>query len=448
MKTRYFILAMLLCSCGTLWAQWFSNGSHIYNFNVGNVGIGTANPSEKLEVNGIIKIPVADGSDNNSPSITAISNDDFLYDSQYLNHYGFGFHNYDDGNGYNGINSYISGYYGFDVFTAGSNRLRINFNGNVGIGTTSPNAGLYINKAGTWGSLAIQNQYAGNVTHFDYPDGKNYIRGTTIIADAGGNVGIGTTSPINVLDVNGTARFRRQGSTTAGFTVGNDALSLRGWGANNPYIEWRNSDGTQQGYMGWNTNRLSLVLVNGYNFTVENGKVGIGTINPDKPLTIQGTGVNSELLSFKGNTGTTKWHWNLLNNGLNLAETGVLDGRLFIKEGGDIGIGTTSPDAKLAVKGAIHTQEVRVDLLGAVAPDFVFEPTYNLRSLAETERYINEHKHLPEIPSAAEMEANGMELKAMNLKLLQKVEELTLYAIEQQKLIQEMRTELNLLKNK
>lgn len=100
---------------------------------------------------------------------------------------------------------------------------------------------------------------------------------------------------------------------------------------------------------------------------------------------------------------------------------------------GNIGVGTDSPDAKLTVKGDIHTQEVKVDLNGAVAPDFVFEETYALRTLEETENYIQLNKHLPEIPSASEMEENGFELKEMNLKLLQKVEELTLYLIIQNK---------------
>ena len=114
----------------------------------------------------------------------------------------------------------------------------------------------------------------------------------------------------------------------------------------------------------------------------------------------------------------------------------------------NVGIGTTTPDAKLAVKGDIHAQEVRVDLNGAVAPDYVFEPDYTLRTLTETEAYIKANKHLPEIPSAAEMEENGVELKVMNLKLLQKVEELTLYTIGQQKLIEAQQKQLQSLQER
>ena len=115
---------------------------------------------------------------------------------------------------------------------------------------------------------------------------------------------------------------------------------------------------------------------------------------------------------------------------------------------GDVGIGTTTPDAKLTVKGNIHTQEVKVDLNGAVAPDFVFAEGYELKTLAETEEYIQKHKHLPEIPSAKEMEENGIKLKEMNLKLLQKIEEPTLYIINQQKEIKTLKEKQSLWKRR
>src|SRR5690606_13777651 len=113
------------------------------------------------------------------------------------------------------------------------------------------------------------------------------------------------------------------------------------------------------------------------------------------------------------------------------------------EKNGKIGIGTTTPDELLTVKGKIHTQEVLVDLDGAVAPDYVFEkyfngfsemmPEYSLISLEELELFLKENNHLPNVPSAKTMAEEGISLKDMNLILLQKIEELTLYTLQQQK---------------
>lgn len=110
---------------------------------------------------------------------------------------------------------------------------------------------------------------------------------------------------------------------------------------------------------------------------------------------------------------------------------------------GNIGINTENPGSfKLAVEGTIGCREAQV-LTTNPFPDFVFESDYNLRSLPEIEAFIKENKHLPEIPSAAEVEeAGGFKLGEMNLKLLQKVEELTLYLIDQNKRIDQLSSEL------
>ncbi|MCX2680343.1 tail fiber protein [Galbibacter sp. EGI 63066] len=102
---------------------------------------------------------------------------------------------------------------------------------------------------------------------------------------------------------------------------------------------------------------------------------------------------------------------------------------------GKVGIGTTNPDSKLTVKGNIHAQEVKLDLNGSVAPDYVFKEGYDIKTLEEVEDYIQKKGHLPNIPSAKEMEEEGIDLKAMNLKLLEKIEELTLHIIELKKTV-------------
>ncbi len=104
---------------------------------------------------------------------------------------------------------------------------------------------------------------------------------------------------------------------------------------------------------------------------------------------------------------------------------------------GNVGIGIDEPAAKLTVDGAILSTEVKVKTDISTYPDFVFKPEYKLRTLEEVELYINEYGHLPEIPMAADVK-EGVNLGEMNAKLLQKIEELTLYTIEQNKKITEL----------
>jgi hypothetical protein len=105
--------------------------------------------------------------------------------------------------------------------------------------------------------------------------------------------------------------------------------------------------------------------------------------------------------------------------------------RVRINKDGDVGIGTSTPNAKLAVNGKIRAQEIKVET--ANWPDYVFTKGYHLPSLEETEQHIKEKGHLPGIPSAEEVKANGVDLGEMNAKLLQKIEELTLLLIEKDK---------------
>ncbi|MBV6644868.1 MAG: hypothetical protein KI790_05445 [Cyclobacteriaceae bacterium] len=98
---------------------------------------------------------------------------------------------------------------------------------------------------------------------------------------------------------------------------------------------------------------------------------------------------------------------------------------------GKVGIGTTSPSSKLEVNGTIRSKEVKVE--ASPWPDYVFFEDYKLMTIAETEAYIQQNQKLPDMPSAAEVETNGIALGEMNSKLLEKIEELTLYVIELKK---------------
>lgn len=112
---------------------------------------------------------------------------------------------------------------------------------------------------------------------------------------------------------------------------------------------------------------------------------------------------------------------------------------------GCVGIGGISyPTRALEVNGTIFAKEVKVQSSWA---DFVFEPDYQLPSLGEVESHIKTYKRLPGIPTASEVEENGADLGEMNVKLLQKVEELTLYMIQQSKEIESLKTEIKQLKD-
>ena len=177
-------------------------------------------------------------------------------------------------------------------------------------------------------------------------------------------------------------------------------------------------------------------------FIYLNGNVGIGTIAPNSKFQISGGNsatASSALFSIKKNEEGYGLFSGILGSGTSWLQSGHVNNTTFYgltlqPNGGNVGIGTTTPDAKLSVNGKIHAKEVKVDLVGW--PDYVFSNTYQLPTLASVEKYINQKGHLANIPSAKEVAKNGVELGEMNKKLLQKIEELTLYAIQQKKEIE------------
>lgn len=113
--------------------------------------------------------------------------------------------------------------------------------------------------------------------------------------------------------------------------------------------------------------------------------------------------------------------------------------------GGNVGIGTATPQAKLAVNGDVFAKKVKVTQTGW--PDYVFDSSYQLPGLTEVASFIKKYKHLPGITSAAEVEREGLDLGNNQAGLLKKIEELTLYAIEQDKQLQQQQAEIRELRN-
>lgn len=112
--------------------------------------------------------------------------------------------------------------------------------------------------------------------------------------------------------------------------------------------------------------------------------------------------------------------------------------RLVITKSGDVGIGTETPEHRLEVNGTVRAKKVIVETNWS---DFVFEKDYDLKSLEEVRAYINKNGHLPDVPSAKKVEKEGISLGESQAKLLQKIEELTLYAIAQNDRIKKLESE-------
>lgn len=119
---------------------------------------------------------------------------------------------------------------------------------------------------------------------------------------------------------------------------------------------------------------------------------------------------------------------------------GAANEKMRITSDGKVGIGTTNPTYTLSVNGTIGCKEVTVTSTGW--SDFVFENSYRLPPLNEVEEYISKNKHLPGIPTEAEVNKNGISVGNISSKLLQKIEELTLYMIDLKKENESLKAQL------
>ncbi len=285
-----------------------------------------------------------------------------------------------------------------------------------------------------------------------------------------GNVGIGTWKPGQKLDVSGYIRmygadisegeniigyFSRGGNTTQGWNNTPDVMA----------ISYMNRDFA---IGGWAKNGTGWKGASFY-INSNNGNIGIGTTDPKNKLdvagfaSLQGTVISEggNIIGYISQGGSTTQGWNTSPDVLAISYmnrdfaiggwakngTGWKGSSLYINsDNGNIGIGTITPgNYKLNVAGRIRADEIIVSSDGA---DFVFEPTYKLRSLSELETFIRTNKHLPDIAPAKEMQENGVSAGEMQAKLLQKVEELTLYVIEQQKTIELQNQRIKVLEQK
>jgi hypothetical protein len=343
-----------------------------------------------------------------------------------------------------------------------------------GTGITNPHLKLnaqtgYVRVVHTSASSTVSSVYnfqAGKNAYWGEPtDGGQYIfRGRDLIVGEG-KLSIGTYSPRGKIDFDGPGDLYLvddpdNGTGQSMFIPGHVYIGPHN-GSNISYLQARRSNNS-------GTTSLRLRTTNGGSLTeavhIEgNGNVGIGTVSPTARLELNlsagPTGQNNGLRIWGGNSdtyfGNTQISFSYGGGGgayshsmktrhnSATAKGNAFDfyvwqpgdavnapGSLHVMtlDGGKVGIGTTNPNEKLTVNGTIYGREVKVDL-SVPGPDYVFEKNYNLTSLTELKSYIEANKHLPEVPSAKEMEQNGIKVGEMEMLLLKKIEELTLYVI-------------------
>ena len=291
------------------------------------------------------------------------------------------------------------------TWTSGTNKLYVNPDTTkVGIGITSPTERLHINK----GALKIGNtssQADRSINLLKFGDG-NYIHIGEWEADdmlsfkankynfTNGNVGIGVTNPQYKLDINGKMFLHTYEHLGDG----------------------------KYSYLQWEAHHLVMgVPVGTYAVTrldLKSGGSSQGKLFSEFTM-YTADSVNHHTAKIRFNTENTCW----------------------INTSGNIGIGTETPQHKLDVRGAIRANEIYVNTVGGA--DFVFDESYKLRPLSELNEFVKQKQHLPEIPSAAEMQEKGVNINELQIQLLQKVEELTLYIIQQEQRIQELESQLS-----
>ncbi|WCT13677.1 hypothetical protein [Mucilaginibacter jinjuensis] len=294
-----------------------------------------------------------------------------------------------------------------------------------------------------------------------------------------GNVGIGTTSPVSDLQVSGLTVLSNPGGTNY-----NENLRLPPSNAGFSSIALGAIAGTSGSGVGqWSFVRYPVTSNylfgirygdSDYFNIVSNGSIGINTKTPQSLLHIyqntpnstglilQGNTINSDnaqhyiAMTFDGDYGNATGNYSQIRSYSNLysnwgsqlafftTQVGVANTvaeRMRIDWYGNVGIGTSAPDAKLSVNGTIHTKEVKVDLTGW--PDYVFKPIYKLPSLSEIKTYINQYQHLPDMPSEQEVAKNGINLGEIVKVQTKKIEELTLYLIDKENQVNDQTIQLS-----
>ncbi len=274
-------------------------------------------------------------------------------------------------------------------------------------------------------------------------EGNLKVNGQGVNYFLNSNVGIGTTTPTEKLEISGNTKIN--GNLTfsnygGGFFMV-EPTWIRTFGGKSFYHDagFMRTDGTLQ------------VGPNGDRFVVNsNGNVGVGTTTPQSKLDIDfgGEPKSIKFLEFSNNVNSMnslmRFTWYNDTADFGMVRSGSTPIEALAIRFNNIEKVRFNANGNVAVQGKLEAKEIKVTTTPTA--DFVFGNDYKLPTLQSVEKHIKEKKHLPEIASASTMEKEGVNVGEFQIKLLQKIEELTLYAIEQQKRLLLLEKEIILLK--
>lgn len=401
MKNRYLICLLLITS-GAINAQTNTFPA------TGNVGIGTTSPTDILTVAGQIK--------SGAILMTGWSNSPYS-NSTWLR-------------GANGVGVFLTnenvtrwaGLQADGSFDVSSSKFFVDAaTGYSGFNTKTPTHQLFVN-----GGSKTNSMYIGSSSNFIDRSGNGdniYIRQPMQTSGGWWGMNVAIQGPLS-------------GHTAPFYPV--------------RYLSDENSDGLDD---------TEHFFIDKYGGGFFRGNIGLGTTNPMDKIHIDGVdagvriggSIRSRMNLYTGNQNgwqieVSDANGNQFAGDLGFTESGVAAGRLVLKKGGNIGIGLLDPTERLSVNGNVRAKKVIVTQAGW--PDYVFDTSYSLRSLSEVEAFIAKNKHLPDMPSARDVEEKGISVGDNQALLLKKIEELTLYLIELKKENTDLKKRIDKLENK
>jgi hypothetical protein len=458
------IVCIIICVC-------------MQHIHAQNVGVGTNTPAAKFTINGdfaLISAPltVADGV-NYAIDVNTTKFSNYKLTGATGNFVIAGISAGSDGRTitlYNRTGSSME-IYDEDPSAVAANRIKTSTNATLAIYTNGNVTLQYDISINRW---QVQNTHYSSLDYYGGSSSTNYwtAGGNDIYNNNLGNVGIGTTAPLQKLHVEGASLLANStiinpknypNMVVAGRIAdgtGWDALSAIGGSANTNFLSatgrpWAiGHNGSDlfiaSGLSGTNALQTAIQIKGTGGNVILNpvsGNVGIRNSTPVAPLSF--ANVFGDRISFWTNSATSQYGIGIQSGTLQFYTAGadrmafgygssaaMTETMVFYPFTGQLGIGTYNQGAyKLAVNGSIHSAEVVVETGWA---DFVFDKKYKLPPLSDVEKFITTNNHLPGIPSAQEIQTNGLKVGEVQTKMMQKIEELTLYIIEQDKKIKKL----------